>query len=64
MLHVHGEKDQLVLVDHAEEYERARREVAVKSQFVRMPEADHIFTRPEDRQSLLEITADWFENTL
>ncbi|MCB1134685.1 MAG: alpha/beta fold hydrolase [Chlamydiia bacterium] len=64
MLHVHGEQDKLVLIDHAEEYERSRRDARVESRFVRLPEADHVFTRPADRRALLDQTTQWFVETL
>jgi pimeloyl-ACP methyl ester carboxylesterase len=62
--HAHGEQDELVLIDHADEYERVRHGAEVENRFVRLPQADHVFSRPDDRKELIEQTAQWFAHTL
>lgn len=64
LLHMHGEADSQVPVDHADDYEKRRKQAVGKSEFIRLPRGDHNFSRPEDRRYLTDVTSDWFKETL
>ncbi len=64
LLHIHGEADQQVPIDHADGYEACRKDADVESKFIRLPHGDHSFSHPEDRRLLADTTADWFKKYL
>lgn len=63
-LHIHGEKDELILIDHADHYVRHREKANAKTKFIRLPNADHDFSLAEDQTEALFITTRWFADTL
>lgn len=63
LLHLHGEADSIVTIDHAARY-REEREKAAKTRFIRLKEGDHSFSRPEDFATALEETVRWLVETL
>lgn len=63
-LHIHGEKDAIVKIDHADKYYQARERSKGKSKFIRLPKSDHDFSDPKEQQFALTETANWFANTL
>jgi dienelactone hydrolase len=63
LMHICGEKDQLVTLFHAENYERVRKG-ASKSTFIRLPESDHEFSNSSERDKAVKDTIEWFKNTL
>lgn len=64
VLHIHGERDQLIDIKHADSYVKHRKEAHAKTKFVRLPEADHDFSIADDQKTALEITTQWFQETL
>lgn len=64
VLHIHGIKDELIQIEHADQYMRHRESASGKTKFVRLPEADHDFSIAEDQQTALNLTCDWFQETL
>lgn len=60
MLHIHGEKDAVVQVFHAEKFQRQRLNGEAESRFVRLPESDHHFTPMEERKFAIDTTVEWF----
>lgn len=64
VLHIHGESDNLILIDHADHYVKHREQANAKTKFVRLPTADHDFSLAEDQQVALSITTRWFVHTL
>jgi dipeptidyl aminopeptidase/acylaminoacyl peptidase len=64
MLHIHGVKDTRVTITHADNYAECRRESLAPSSFIRLPEGDHEFTQPNEREEALEATIEWMRQTL
>jgi hypothetical protein len=64
VLHIHGEKDELIKIEHANQYVKLREKAHAKTKFVRLPEADHDFSIAEDQHESLFITTRWFADTL
>lgn len=64
LLHIHGEKDPVVGVKHADCYSSVRREASGESKFIRLLHGDHDFTHPEEKKSAIEETCHWFQRTL
>jgi fermentation-respiration switch protein FrsA (DUF1100 family) len=64
LLHIHGDEDETVAVEHAEVYEKSRKEAKAENAFLRFPNADHVFSDTEDRQQLIQETVEWFSRTL
>lgn len=64
ILHIHGEKDEIVNLSHAENFKKYRENAQEKSSFLRLSESDHDFSHPKEQKVALQETADWFEKTL
>lgn len=64
MLHIHGIKDPIVNIEHAKKYEAARKNSQAKTKFIRLQQSDHDFTDPEEKANALQITSQWFAETL
>jgi alpha-beta hydrolase superfamily lysophospholipase len=64
ILHVHAKKDQILDKRHLDNYLQARGSANELDSLVVLDEADHYFSRPQDRQLLIEETTIWFEKTL
>ncbi len=64
VLHIHGEKDELIEISHADEYVKHRKQAHGKTRFIRFPEADHDFSIIEDQVEAIELTTKWFIETL
>lgn len=64
LLHIHGEKDNIVSIEHADHYLRCREHVIGKTRFVRLPHGDHDFTVWEAQEKAMEETTLWFQETL
>ena len=62
LLLIHGEKDDVVDIAHAEKYYRLRQKPV--THFIRLPNADHDFTIPEERTYAINQTAQWFKERL
>lgn len=63
LLHVHGDKDQLVTPFHADNYQRVRQH-SENSSFHRFPESDHEFSNFSEREKAMHYTVEWFKDTL
>lgn len=64
MLFIHGEKDELVTIQHSELYLEERRHSRDLTKFIRLPQADHDFTFSDERSFAIEETANWFKGEL
>lgn len=64
LLHIHSEKDDVVLPAHACSYKKGRSEALVESRFITLARCDHWFSQPDDRCILLSETSRWFKKTL
>lgn len=63
LLHIHGDQDTVVTVEHARDFENAR-SGAGRSRFVHLPRSDHDFSDKEERDLVIEETVQWFLQTL
>lgn len=64
MLHIHGEKDVIVNLSHADHFNRHRKAAEGLTKFLRLPHSDHDFSHPAEQAIALEETMNWFRNTL
>lgn len=64
LLHIHGEKDNVVDLSHADKYREARQHALAKSTFMLLQETDHEFSHQEERHAALEATREWIASTL
>lgn len=64
LLHIHGESDERVTLEHALDYERVRSSSKEKSHFLRLPNSDHDFSNYQEKQQAIEKTLEWFDATL
>ena len=63
-LNIHGEKDMIVITEHAYRYKKLREKARGKSKFIFLPESDHDFSNPKEQQIALNETTQWFKHTL
>jgi alpha/beta superfamily hydrolase len=64
LLHIHGIKDPIVNISHADLYVKSREDSQVHSKFIRLLHSDHDFTHPEEKAMAIEETCVWFQKTL
>lgn len=64
LLHIHGEKDAVVPINHAVKYREARNQAKGTTNFILLPTADHDFSSAINQKTAIEETVAWFENTL
>lgn len=64
LLLIHGEQDDLVTIDHSDQYMEGRSGASVITEMVRLPHADHDFTHVKERSEAIQRTAAWFKETL
>lgn len=64
LLHIHGEQDFEVDMNHADHYFKCRENASGQTCMIRLPNTDHDFTNPKERQFALEETWLWFKKTL
>ena len=64
LLHVHGERDAIIKIDHADHYMRCRHNSDAKSEFIRLPHGDHDFAPVDVQKHAIEETCRWFKETL
>lgn len=64
LLHIHGEHDAVVTIDHAEKYHQARKGMKENSKFIRLPHSDHDFSHTQEQTMALQETVKWFLETL
>lgn len=64
MLHIHSERDERVGIDQAEHYLRCRKDVKGETRSIRLTQSGHDFSNSEERNMVIEETANWFLRTL
>lgn len=64
LLHVHGLKDQVVSLSHADHYHQERRSSGAESVYLRLKESDHEFSHAGEREELIQATLAWFKTHL
>lgn len=62
--HIHGEKDTMVDISHAQKFKESRQAASGESRFKLLPLSDHDFSDRKERQFAIDETAEWFTNTL
>ncbi|MCE2983892.1 MAG: alpha/beta hydrolase [Parachlamydia sp.] len=63
LLHIHGEQDLVVKIEHAKGYKKARGE-AENTRFIVLPNSDHDFSEASEQEIAIQETCDWFKKTL
>lgn len=64
LLHIHGESDTMVKIEHAERYQECRKKSKGISRFLRLPHGDHDFALLEVQRRAIHETCEWFNETL
>lgn len=64
LLHVHGESDTRVSLQHAGDYASCRQKSAAPTKFIRLPNTDHAFSHAAERSQAIEETLKWFAKHL
>lgn len=64
LLLMHGESDEVIHHSHSERYMELRKHADAPTKLITLPHVDHDFTPPKDRKHAIEVTADWFMETL
>jgi hypothetical protein len=63
LLHIHGGQDQVVKIEHAQDYEKAR--VGLENtRFIQLPRSDHDFSDPGEQAFAIQETCHWYQQTL
>lgn len=63
LLHIHGEKDTVVSIQHAELYQK-NRESQENTKFIRLVNSDHDFSDLTELRLAMDATCEWFKQTL
>jgi alpha/beta superfamily hydrolase len=63
LLHIHGEQDQVVKIEHAKDYEKARIGLD-NTRFVHLPKSDHDFSDVIEQAIAIQETCQWYQQTL
>jgi alpha/beta superfamily hydrolase len=63
LLHIHGEQDQIVKIEHAKDFEKARFGIA-NSRFLQLPKSDHDFSDFREQVIAIQETCQWYQQTL
>jgi len=63
-LHIQGESDTRINLEHAHAFERCRKQAEAESRFIRLPNTDHDFSHYKEKLHALDETSAWFEKTL
>lgn len=64
LLHIHGELDNVININHANRFLELRKQVKGENKFIRLPRSDHDFSDPTEQQTALKETCQWFVDTL
>lgn len=64
MLHIHGEVDSRVDIQHAHDYEACRDKSIALNKFLKLPNTDHDFSHIDEREHAINETLNWFVDTL
>lgn len=64
MLIIHGQKDDMVVMEHSTQYLALRNQDNSKTKFISLKEGDHDFTYPPEREYAIQETVKWFLDTV
>lgn len=64
LLHIHGVKDSIIDIHHADSYKMKRQAATAPSEFIRLENGDHDFSESEDQLVAIRGTVNWFHKTL
>lgn len=64
LLHIHGEKDTLVDILHADQFVNARKNAKAITKFIRLPNTDHDFSNIRERIQALNESVNWLQHSL
>lgn len=64
LLHIHGELDNIINIEHANRYQELRQKATGENKFILLPRSDHDFSDPREQQIALKETCQWFVDTL
>ena len=63
LLHIHGEQDHVVKMEHARDFEKAR--VGLENtRFLQLPKSDHDFSDFQEQAIVIQETSEWYQKTL
>jgi hypothetical protein len=63
LLHIHGEQDRVVKIEHAKDFEKARLGVD-NTRFIQLPKSDHDFSDSQEQLIAIQETCQWYLQTL
>lgn len=63
LLHIHGDQDMVVKIEHAKEYEKARSGLD-NTRFIQLPRSNHDFSDPAEQLIAIQETCLWYQKTL
>lgn len=63
LLHIHGEQDHVVKIEHAKDFEKAR-EGLNNTRFIHLPKSDHDFSDTLEQGIAIQETCQWYQQTL
>jgi len=64
LLHIQGELDNIITVEHADRFLMTRQTAKGKNKFIRLPGCDHDFSDPKEQLFAMQETCQWFTDTL
>jgi uncharacterized protein len=64
LLHIHGTKDAIIDIHHADFYQEKRKTAQAPSKFIRLVDGDHEFSKRQDQLISIDETVEWFNTTL
>ena len=64
LLHIHGELDNIITIQHADRYQQDRLSAKAENKFIRLPKSDHDFSETKEQQLAINETVEWFKRTL
>lgn len=64
LLHIHGEKDEMVTVQHASEYRENLNPLNEMAKFLTLPNSDHDFSDEEERNFAIYESVQWLQTHL
>lgn len=64
LLHIHGKKDNIVDIEHADKYMQYRNPTKAETKFIRLDNSDHDFSDPIEQRVALDETCQWFKRTI
>lgn len=63
LLHIHGEQDHVVKIEHARDFEKARIGLD-NTRFIQLPKSDHDFSEACEQNIAIQETCLWYQHTL